>query len=108
MVNLVQTCRFAPRAAQNPKPYCGKTTNLGLLLDSLGGQALRVLDVDGLNVTVELLLGTLLIVSSSGDADAESEWNTLHTLLPNLLVELGVQADIGGALFCHIVSIATS
>lgn len=76
---------------------------LGLLLDSLGGQALGVLDIDGLNVAVELLLGTLLIVSSSGDADAESEWNTLDTLLPNLLVELGVQADIGGALrdeFC--------
>lgn len=78
--------------------------NLGLLLDGLGGQALGVLDVDGLNVAVELLLGALLVVSSSGDADAESEWNTLDTLLPNLLVQLGVQADIGGALLYHLVS----
>lgn len=70
-----------------------------LLLVNVGGlQALGVVDVDGLNVAVQLLLGALLIVPSSGDADAESVWNTLDTLLPHLLVQLGVQADVGGTL----------
>lgn len=69
-----------------------------LLLDGGRDQALGVLDVDGLDVAVQLLLGTLLVVSSSGDADADSVWNALDTLLPDLLVQLGVEADIGGAL----------
>lgn len=69
-----------------------------LLLDGGRDQALGVLDVDGLDVAVELLLGAVLIVSSSGDADADSVWHALDTLLPHLLVQLGVEADIGGAL----------
>lgn len=69
-----------------------------LLLDDNRWETLGVLDVHGLNVAVELLLGALLVVTSARDADAESVWNTLDTLLPDLLVELGVNADIDGAL----------
>jgi len=61
-------------------------------------QTLGVLDVDGLHVAVELLLGALFVVTPPGDADAEPVANTLDTLLPDLLVQLGVQADVRGAL----------
>ena len=61
-------------------------------------ETLGVLDVDGLHVAVQLLLGTLLVVSSSGNSHAEAVWDTLDTLLPDLLVQLGVQTDIGGTL----------
>lgn len=80
---------------------------LSLLLDDNRRETLGVLDVHGLNVAVELLLGALLVVTSARDADAESVWNTLDTLLPDLLVELGVDADIGGAL-SSIVSIPST
>ena len=69
-----------------------------LLLNNHGVQALGVLDVDGLNVAVELLLGTLLVVTSARDSDPDPVCNTLDTLLPDLLVQLGVDADVGGAL----------
>jgi len=61
-------------------------------------QTLGVLDVDGLDVGVELLLGALLVVTLTRDADTETEWDALDTRLPDLLVELGVEADIVGAL----------
>jgi hypothetical protein len=60
------------------------------ILDDLGVQTLGVLDVDGLDVRVELLLGALLVVTLTGDADTETERNALDTGLPDLLVELGV------------------
>lgn len=41
-----------------------------LLLHDDRHQALGVLNVDGLDVAVELLLGILLVVSSAADADA--------------------------------------
>jgi hypothetical protein len=55
-------------------------------------ETLGVLDVDGLDVGVETLLGVLLVVTLAGDADTETEGN-------DLLVQLGVDADILGALF---------
>ena len=73
-----------------------------LLLDDNGHQALGVLDVDGLDVAVELLGGALLVVSSSADAHAQSVGNALNTLLPDLLVQLGVDADILGLLFAAV------
>lgn len=69
-----------------------------LFLDNNSDQALGILNVDGLDVAVELLLGVLLVVSSAADADTESVRDTLDTLLPDLLVELGVEANIGSAL----------
>ncbi len=61
-------------------------------------EALGVLDVDSLNVAVQLLLGALLVVTSSGNADAQSVGDALDTVLPDLLVQGGVQTDIGGTL----------
>ena len=60
------------------------------ILNDLGVQTLGVLDVDGLDVGVELLLGALLVVTLARDADAEAERNALDTGLPDLLVKLGV------------------
>lgn len=68
-------------------------------------ETLGVLHVDGLDVAVELLLGALLVVTAAGDADAETVGNALDTLLPDLLVELGVDADIGGTLEITVMSV---
>jgi hypothetical protein len=76
----------------------GRHKTSRLLLDDNGHQALGVLDVDGLDVAVELLLGILLVVSSSTDAHTDSVGNALDTLLPHLLVQLGVDADIRSLL----------
>lgn len=69
-----------------------------LVVDNSGVKTLGLLDVDGLDVRVELLLGALLVVTLTRDADAETEGNTLDTALPDLLVELGVKTDVLGAL----------
>jgi hypothetical protein len=61
-------------------------------------ETLGVLDVDSLDVGVETLLGVLLIVTLAGDADTETEGNTLDTGFPDLLVQLRVDTDILGAL----------
>ena len=53
-------------------------------------KALGILDIHGLNVAVQLLLGTLLVVTLSGDADTETERNALDAGFPDLLVELGI------------------
>lgn len=66
-------------------------------------KTLGVLDINGLNVAVQLLLGTLLIVTSSRNADAQSVADTLDTVLPNLLVQSGVQTDIRGTLLKEIL-----
>ena len=68
------------------------------ILDNGGLETLGVLDVDGLDVAVELLLGGLLVVTLAGDADTETERNALDTGFPDLLVQLRVEADIRGAL----------
>jgi hypothetical protein len=64
-----------------------------------GGQALGVLDIDGLDVAIELLLGTLLVVTLTGDANTKPEWYALDAGFPDLLVELGINADVLGALY---------
>lgn len=61
-------------------------------------ETLGVLDVDGLDVGVETLLGVLLVVTLAGDADTETEGDTLDTGFPDLLVELGVDTDVLGTL----------
>lgn len=68
------------------------------VLNNGGLETLGVLDVDGLDVGVELLLGALLVVTLARDADAKAERNTLNTTLPDLLVQLGVEADVASAL----------
>ena len=62
-------------------------------------ETLGLLDVDSLDVRVQSLLGALLVVTLTGDADTHAEWNALDTGFPDLLVELGVQTDVLGALW---------
>jgi hypothetical protein len=67
------------------------------ILDNSGAETLGILDIDGLNVAVQLLLGTFLVVTLAADADTETEGDTLDTGFPDLLVQLGVEADVFGA-----------
>lgn len=83
---------------EEPIPSAEKGIIFSLLLNNDRVKALGVLDVDSLNVAVQLLLGTLLVVTSSGNADTQSVGNALDTVLPNLLVQRGVQTDIRGTL----------
>lgn len=62
-------------------------------------QTLGVLDVDGLDERVQALLGVLLVVTLARDAHAQTEGNALDAGFPDLLVELGVEADVLGALY---------
>jgi hypothetical protein len=64
-------------------------------------QTLGVLDVDSLDVRVQTLHGALLVVTLAGDAHAQTEGNALDAGLPDLLVQLGVEADVLGALHNH-------
>jgi hypothetical protein len=75
----------------------GKIDRLRILHDGRR-QTLGVLDVDGLHVRVQLLLGALLVVTLAADAHTQTEGNTLDTGFPDLLVQLGVEADVLGAL----------
>jgi hypothetical protein len=53
-------------------------------------ETLGVLDVDGLDIRVQLLLGALLVVTLTADAHTEAERNALDAGFPHLFVELGV------------------
>merc|ERR1711981_916827 len=53
--------------------------------------------IASLNVGVQLLLCALLIITLSRNADTQSVWNALDALLPDLLVELWVEANVSGA-----------
>ena len=74
------------------------SSNNLVVLDNGGLEALGVGDVDGLDVGVKLLLGVLLVVTLTRDADAKAEGDTLDAALPDLLVQLGGEADVGGTL----------
>ena len=83
--------------------HTSKEVHLRLLvLDGQSLQALWILDSHSLNIAVQLLLCALLIVTLAADADTKSVWDALDALLPDLLVELGVEADILGALVISI------
>lgn len=78
-----------------------------LLVNNGGVETLGLLDVDGLHVGVELLLGVLLVVTLTRDAHTQTEWDTLDTGFPDLLVQLGVETDVLGALVhTWVVSLA--
>jgi len=94
----------APRSSHI---FIASTTNPLRVLDDGGLQTLGVLNVDGLHVRVQLLLGALLVVSLTGDADAQTERNALDAGFPNLLVELGVEADVLGALIWLSASVVS-
>lgn len=77
------------------------------ILDNSGVKTLGILDIDGLNVAVQLLLGAFLVVTLAADADAETEGDALDTGFPDFLVQLGVEADVFGALQSIPVSIGS-
>lgn len=89
---------FAQFGTLKPARLCG-------ILDNSGLQTLRVLDIDGLHVRVQLLLGALFIVTLTRDADTKAEWDALDSGFPDLLVQLRVKADILSALHCVLVSV---
>ena len=68
------------------------------ILDDHRLQTLGVLDVHSLDVAVQFLLRTLLVIPSPRDAHADSVRDTLHALLPDLLVQLRVDPDVDCAL----------
>lgn len=72
----------------------GKTYNRRL-------QSLWVLDVDSLDIREKSMLCALLIVTSAGDTDTKTVRDTLDALLPDLLIQLGVDTDILGSLFVY-------
>lgn len=83
------------------KPHVKKKrleTQMDLFLNNRRRQALGILDVDGLDIRVQLLFRTLLIVTLATDANTETEGDTLDTAFPDLLVQLRVKTDILGAL----------
>lgn len=82
----------------NDVPLAPGRSKICLLVNRGREEALGVLDVHRLHVAVQLLLGALLIVSLPGDPHAESVGNALNAAFPDLLVELGVETDVGGAL----------
>lgn len=59
---------------------------------------LAVLDVDGLYVAVQLLLGGFLVVTLAADTHSHAEWDTLDAGFPDFLVQLGVETDVVRAL----------
>lgn len=79
-------------------PFSVVATNL-LVVNNSSVKTLGLLNVDSLDVRVELLLGALLVVTLTRDAHTETEGNALDTAFPDLLVQLGVEADVAGALF---------
>ena len=61
-------------------------------------QTLSAGNVDSVDVGVELLLGALFVITLAGDAHTQAVGDALDAGLPDLLVQLGVQADVLGAL----------
>src|SRR5689334_9846212 len=90
---------FFPPPSAITTPNLSRTSHKHLsILNDRGLKTLGVLDVHGLDERVELLLGALLVVTLPADADTDAEGNALDAVFPDLLVQLGVEADIGGTL----------
>ena len=69
------------------------------------GQSLRVFNIHRLHVAVQLLFRTFLVISLSRYPHAQSVRYTFDTCLPDLLVELRVQADVFGSLALGNISV---
>lgn len=72
--------------------------------DGLQALDLLLLDIHGLHVAVQLLLGAFLVVTFSADPHAEAEGDALDPGFPDLFVELGVESDVAGSLMLKSVS----
>lgn len=94
--------RFAFEPFKPPQPTqtiscCNPSRNSRVSYLS-GLETLGVLDVNGLNVGVKSVLGSLLVVTLARNADTETEWDTLDAGLPHLLVQQWVETDILSSL----------
>ena len=70
--------------------------------------ALLLFDIHGLHVAVKLLLRALLVVTLPRDSHTQSIWDALDARLPDLLVQLRIETNVGCALFSNThVSIVT-
>jgi hypothetical protein len=59
----------------------------GLRLINRGGvHASGIFDVDSLNIRVQLLLGTLFVVTLAGNPNANPERDTFNASFPDLLI----------------------
>jgi len=74
----------------------GKKKGSSLLVADLGLETLEGSDGNVRDVGVQLLLGLLIIVTLAGQANADAVLDGLNTLGPDLLVQAGVDTDIGG------------
>lgn len=105
MTNAIYACRYhlsSPRRPVRSIIHDTESASRVILLDSQCLQTLGVLDRNSLDIAVKLLLCALLIITLSRDAHTESVRNTLDTLLPDLLVQLRIEADVLGALSRYI------
>lgn len=87
------------------------SSNPTLLLDFVNNdslEALRILDIDGLHIAIELLLGALLVVTLSRYPDAKAVWDALDARFPHLLVQLRIETDVRGALVESKVSMIST
>lgn len=62
-------------------------------------QPFRALHIHRLHVTVQLLLGALLVVPFPRNAHPQPERHALDAGFPDFFVELRVEADVAGALW---------
>ena len=80
------------------------TINHLCVLNNSRLKTLRILDIHRLDVAVKFLLRALLVVTLSRDSDSESERTSLDTSLPDLLVQLRIETNVGCALYRSQVS----
>lgn len=97
--HMMHARMFLHRPSNSPRSLidCAVQSRL-ILLNRHRLQTLGVLDIDSLHEAEQLLLGTLLVITLSRDTHTQSVWHTLNTLLPDLLIELWIEADVPGTL----------
>lgn len=64
-----------------------------IFFNNNGLQTLGRSNNDWFNVREQWVLSVFFFISSSGDSQSQSEWNTLDTSLPDFLVQSWVQTD---------------
>ena len=72
------------------------------ILHHRSGQSLRARHIHRLYITVQLLFGTLLVITFPGDTDTQAVWDTFDARFPHFLVELWVKTHIFRSL-CEVI-----
>ena len=72
--------------------------NISSIFHHHSSQPLRILDIHCLDIAVQLLLCTFLVVSLSRYPDTQSIRDTLNPGFPDFLVELRIEADVFSSL----------